>query len=264
MSGLQLLKNHVRTFEQSYEARFPESRRLFNEIANEYNARMRYLKAGGPIDYAKGSARDAFDAIVGKEPSDGAIRRRQEFDKYMEDVVTPTYMRGYQKASDAYNWTSDKARRGYRGTKDAYNWTSDKARRGYRKGKKAYDWTSDKAKKGWQKTKDAYRWTADTTSWLTRRTKALLAKLRSEADKMYTKAKKLKNRGKQAVCRAAKRRCNMITVEECEKSKAKLLEKLSKTVEKQQQSREKLEDRVRSRKLRAAERKILAERKAKH
>ena len=47
MSGLQLLKNHVRTFEQSYEARFPESRRLFNEIAKEYTARVQAAKALG-------------------------------------------------------------------------------------------------------------------------------------------------------------------------------------------------------------------------
>ena len=209
MTDLRVLKNHVLTFEQSYKERFPESRRLFNDIAKEYYARVQSVLEAG-------------------------------------DDVHPEEERGWgDRARDSYGWTADKAGKGWRGAKGAYDWSTDKASKGWRGAKDAYNWTADKAGKCWRGTKAAYKWAKDTSSWLAGKTTALLAKLRTEADKMYQKAKKLKNRGKQAVCRSAKRRCNMITVEECEKSKAKLLEKLEKAVEKQ--SRENLKDRIEAR-----------------
>ena len=119
MSALDSLKNIVLTFEQNYRARFPESRRLFNEIAAEYNDRVRWLKAGGPVSYAYESTGDAFDQILGKEPPDGAIRRQEEREKYMNEVVAPAYRRGYQKIKDAYDWTADTASSGYRKAKRA-------------------------------------------------------------------------------------------------------------------------------------------------
>lgn len=199
MSDFRELKQHVLTFEKSYQSRFPESRRLYNKIVHEYAARMQnaeVLQGGAWYNYAADSVKDAYGQLMGREPSEDAMRRHEEMEQYMENVVAPGYRRGYQRVKDAAAWTAKKAAKGYRGAKWAYNWTAD--------------------------------------TWLTGKTMELLTKLREEADK---KAKKLKNSGKQAVCRAAKRQCNMISVKECEKSKAKLLRKISKSIKTRKKSR---------------------------
>jgi hypothetical protein len=244
MRDLRELKQHVLTFEKNYQSRFPESRRLYNEISHEYVARVQTALAAG------GRWGDAYHWTA--DGAVGGYRGARDAAKWTADKAT----RGYRGARDAAEWTADKAARGYIGARDAAEWTADKAGKGYRRTKNAYDWTADnvgkgynwtadKLGKGWRGAKSAHNWAADTASWFVGETSALLDKLRAEADNMYNKAKRLKNRGKQAVCRSAKRRCNMITVEKCEKSKAKLLEKLSKSVEKQKV--ESLKDRIEER-----------------